>query len=81
MDWFLFDNGLRHERVKLRVTSNVKFRQGIVHSLILSLLHKKSFVSRCNYTNIGLFTCREHVTRLHLIMATSYKRSEFPWIC
>ena len=79
MDWFLYDNGLRHERVKLRVTSNVKFQQGIVHSLILSLLHKKSFVSRCNYTNIGLFTRTEHgFTQLHLIMATSYKRSEFP---
>ena len=34
MDWFLYDNGLRHESVNLIITSSLRNFSGVLHDLL-----------------------------------------------
>ena len=43
MDWFLYDNGLRHERVKGQVDSRVKMIQFFAKLIVFRLKTEKKF--------------------------------------
>ena len=43
MDWFLYDDGLRHERVKLKINLNFYFNILNIHLKLNVLLKLKSY--------------------------------------
>ena len=52
MDWFLYDNGLRHERVKKVTSTNIEdIRDGVIHTCS----YMKLFFSQKNFPYKTLF--------------------------
>ena len=58
MDWFLYDNGLRHERVNGYIIFHFSLRrQRLVSSLIDNITNYRQFL-RCEFSIFGMFGVR-----------------------